>query len=103
MVAEPEYERVLFTGFRNLVIEQFEYEPGGSVSIGNLQIFVGATHRPAGLLSTEMSKKVRFLVMVAVAEAEALMANARRMSAVVGAYRTGTERGLEAVICERKE
>lgn len=64
-VAESAYERALFTGFRNLVIEQFEYEPVGTVSRGNLQRFVRTTHRPAGLLSTEMSKKVRFLTMVA--------------------------------------
>lgn len=36
----------------------------GSVSKGNLQKMVRTTYRPAGLLSTEMSKNVRFLTMV---------------------------------------
>lgn len=58
----------------------------------------GDTHRPAGLLSTEMSKKVRFLNMVA-------DGNAGRMSVCDNCQRlayTNTGKGLEAVICERK-
>jgi hypothetical protein len=58
-------ERALFAGFRNLVVEQFENEAASPVKRGNLQRFVRTTHRPAGLLSTEMSKKVRFLTMAA--------------------------------------
>jgi len=65
MVTKLAFERALFTGFRNLVIEQFKNEPASSVKRGNLQRFVRSTNRPAGLLSTEMSKKVRFLTMAA--------------------------------------
>ena len=53
-------ERALFTGFRNLVIEQFEYESTRE-SEGRIWKDLKMTHRPAGLLSTEMSKNVRFL------------------------------------------
>ena len=65
MVTKSAYERALFTGFRNLVIEQFENESTSLVRKGNLQRYVRTTYRPAGLLSTEMSKKVRFLTMAA--------------------------------------
>ena len=39
MIAGPAYERALFTGFRNLVIEQFEHEPAFGQQ-GGLERFV---------------------------------------------------------------
>ena len=80
-VTKLECERALFTGFRNLVIEQFENESTSSVKRGNLQRFVRTTHRPAGLLSTEMSKKVRFLTMAADGHRSRMSMSARRLCA----------------------
>ena len=51
------------------------------------------TNRPAGLLSTEMSKKVRFLAMVADGEHP----EDERLRTCSGAYLTATGGGLEAV------
>ena len=64
MVGEGANGRALFTGFRNLVIEQFENESWLGVSRGDFWEISKGTYRPAGLLSTEMSTNVRFLAMV---------------------------------------
>ena len=90
-------ERALFTGFRNLVIKQFENETWHNQWRGFGKI-VRAAYRPAGLLSTEMSKNVRFLAMVtAYGQLTRMMMT---LDGGVSAYLTGTGCRLKAVICE---
>lgn len=62
----------------------------GLVSGGNLQRFVRTTYRPAGLLSIEMSKKVRFPTMVTAYGQLGWRNDSERSCAYFSAYLTGT-------------
>lgn len=94
MFADTANERALFAGFRNLVVKQFENESWISQQ-RRFSKFMRAAYRPAGLLSTEMSKNVRFLAMVAAYGQ--LTRTDDDSEPVVSAYLTGTGKGLEAV------